>query len=150
MKKQDYSTSFTVNVPVAEVFKNINHVSAWWTGDMEGSSQKLNDVFTVHFADIHTSTQKIIEMVPNQKIVWLVTDSALSFIPNKQEWKDTTIVFEIKEQDNQTQLRFTHIGLVPEIACYNSCSKGWDYFIEGSLFKLLTEGKGTPGIPELP
>jgi hypothetical protein len=37
-----------------------------------------------------------------------------------------------------------HIGLVPEIECYTSCVKGWDQYVKGSLFKLLTEGKGLP------
>lgn len=146
MKKQDYHVSMTVNATVKEVFKNINSVTKWWTDDLEGNSQKLNDEFTVQFGDVHVSKQKLIEVVPDKKVVWLVTDSKLNFIKDQQEWTNTKISFELSQHDNKTQINFTHIGLVPQVECYNSCAKGWDYFIKGSLFKLLTEGKGTPGL----
>lgn len=146
MKQQDYTTSITVDATAHEVYKSINNVTAWWTPDLKGSTQQLNDEFTVQFEDIHLSTQKLIELVPNKKIVWLVTNSNLSFVEDKQEWTNTRIVFDIIPKNNKTEIRFTHIGLVPEFLCYKDCSKGWDYFINGSLYKLLTEGKGTPGL----
>ncbi len=146
MKNQDYTASITVNTSPQEVFKAINSIAEWWTDDLKGDSQKLNDEFTVQFDDLHVSTQRLIEVIPDQKVVWLVTNSSLSFIKDKQEWNNTKISFEISGRDNKTQINFTHFGLVPEIECYNDCTKGWDYFFKGSLFKLLTEGKGTPGL----
>ena len=131
---------------IQDTFKAINGVSKWWTDDLEGSSQKLNDEFIVQFGDIHKTGQKIIEFVPDEKVVWLVTESRLNFIKDKQEWKNTKISFELSRQGDKTQIHFTHIGLVPEVECFKDCSKGWDYYIKGSLFKLLTEGKGTPGL----
>ncbi len=145
MEKQDYTASIMVNATAQEVFQNINSVSKWWTEDLEGNSQKLNDEFTVHFGDVHVSTQKLIELIPDKKVVWLVTDSRLNFIADQQEWNNTKISFEISQHDDKTQIDFTHVGLVPEVECYKDCKKGWDYYIKGSLFKLLTEGKGTPG-----
>jgi hypothetical protein len=136
----------TVNAAAQEVFKSINSVSKWWTDDLEGSSQKLNDEFTVHFGEVHVSTQKVVELIPGKKVVWLVTDSKLNFIKNQQEWNNTTISFELSDHGNKTQINFTHLGLVPAIECYKDCTKGWDYYIKGSLLKLLTEGKGTPGL----
>ena len=146
MKNQNYTILLTVAASAHDVFKSINNVAAWWTDDLKGSSEKLNDVFTVQFADMHVSTQKLIEVIPDEKIVWLVTDSNLSFIKDKSEWTNTTIIFDISRQNNQTQILFTHQGLVPDIECYKDCTKGWEYYIKGSLFKLLTEGKGTPGL----
>jgi Activator of Hsp90 ATPase homolog 1-like protein len=145
MKKQDYNASITVNATAKEVFKSITSVSKWWTEDLEGSSQKLNDEFTVRFDDIHVSKQKLVEVIPDKKVVWLVTDSRLNFVEDKQEWTNTKISFEISNHDNKTKINFTHFGLVPNVECYDGCVKGWDYFIKGSLFKLLTKGKGTPG-----
>jgi hypothetical protein len=87
-----------------------------------------------------------VEVIPNKKVVWLVTDSRLNFISDKQEWTNTKISFELTNHENKTQIYFTHIGLVPKVECYNSCVKGWDHYIKGSLFKLLTEGTGMPGL----
>lgn len=145
MKEQDYYTSITVDATANEAFDSINSVSKWWTENLTGSSQELNDEFTVSFGDVHMSKQKLVEVNTDKKVVWLVTDSKLNFIKDKNEWTNTKIVFEIAENGGKTQIRFTHIGLVPEVECYNSCTKGWDYYIKGSLFKLLTDGKGTPG-----
>jgi hypothetical protein len=146
MKKQDYTALIMVDNSIQDTFKAINNVSKWWTDDLTGRSQKLNDEFTVQFGDIHKTGQKIIEFVPDEKVVWLVTESRLNFIKDKQEWKNTKISFELSRQGDKTQIHFTHIGLVPEVECFKDCSKGWDYYIKGSLFKLLTEGKGTPGL----
>lgn len=146
MKNQNYTINLSVDASAHDVFKSINNVAAWWTDDLKGNSEKLNDVFTVQFADMHVSTQKLIEVIPDKKIVWLVTDSNLSFIKDKSEWTNTTIIFDISRNSNQTHIKFTHVGLVPDIECYKDCTKGWEYYIKGSLFKLLTEGKGTPGL----
>ena len=144
MQQQDYKIVIAAEVSSQEAFETINSVSSWWTADLEGSSQKLNDEFTVRFGDVHVSTQKIIEVIPAKKVLWLVTDSRLNFIEDKQEWTNTTISFDIAEQGNKTFITFTHMGLVPGLECYSSCIKGWDHYIKGSLFNLLAEGKGNP------
>jgi hypothetical protein len=142
--KENYTVNFGVDITPEEAFKRINNISAWWTEHLDGSSQKLNDEFTVRFDDIHVSTQKLIELIPDKKVVWLVTRSRLNFIKDMEEWTNTKISFELSSLDNKTQVTFTHHGLAPDVECYNDCSKGWDYYLKGSLFKLLTEGKGTP------
>lgn len=146
MQEQHYHITLTVDTPAQQVFESINSVTKWWTENLEGSSQNLDEEFTVRFGEVHMSKQKLVEVVPDKKVVWLVTDSKLNFITDQDEWTNTTIVFEIAKKDGKTEIDFTHIGLVPEVECYNSCTKGWDYYIKGSLFKLLTEGKGTPEV----
>ena len=146
MKGTDFTTRLSIEASPQEVFKSINNVRGWWTDQLEGSSEKVDDEFTVHFDPHHVSTQKLIEAIPEKKVVWLVTDSALNFVEDKHEWTGTKIVFEISSKDNKTEINFTHIGLVPKLQCYHGCSKGWTHYIEGSLFKLLTEGKGMPGL----
>ncbi len=146
MKNQDYTAIVTVDNSIQDTFQTINNVTKWWTDDLTGNSQKLDDEFTVQFGDIHKTAQKIIELVPDRKVVWLVTASKLNFIKDEEEWKNTKISFELSRKDDKTQIHFTHFGLVPEVECFKACTKGWDYYIKGSLLKLLTEGKGTPGL----
>lgn len=142
--KKDYSTTFSVNASAHEAFTCINNVTKWWTENLEGDSKYLNDIFTVRFGEVHVSTQKLIEIVPDKKVVWLVTDSNLNFISDKQEWTNTKISFEISEKDNKTFLRFTHHGLVPEVECFDACTNAWSEYIQDSLLPLIATGKGKP------
>jgi len=60
MATSDFTITLSVDRTPNEAFNAINNIRGWWTEDMEGSSQKLNDEFTVRFFDdIHVSTQKI-------------------------------------------------------------------------------------------
>lgn len=142
MKTKDFTTTILLDQTPKEVFDAINNVRGWWQGEIEGSADKLNDVFTYRMKEFHFSKQKVVELIPNQKIVWLVTDSKLSFVKSRSEWTGTKIVFEISEKSNKTQLLFTHLGLVREFECYDGCSNGWTELVQKSLFSLITTGKG--------
>ena len=148
MNKHDYTTAFSVSQTPEEVFDAINNVTGWWTENMEGSSQKLDDEFEVSFGDVHYSKQKLIEVIPGKKVVWLVTDSKLNFIKDKSEWTGTKIVFDISKQRDKTQVRFTQLGLVPEVECYSACSNAWSDYIQNSLLKLIETGIGNPTAKE--
>lgn len=142
MNTIDFTTTILVDQSPLEVFDAINNVSAWWQGQIEGSTSKLNDEFTYRMKEFHFSKQQVVELVPNEKVVWLVTESQLNFIKDKNEWTGTRIIFKITEQHGKTQLRFTHAGLNAEVECYGVCSNGWQQLIQISLFSLITTGKG--------
>jgi hypothetical protein len=144
MRTNHFHTIISVDATAAEAFRCINDVTKWWTENVEGDSHRLNDEFTVQFADVHYSRQRLVELVPDRKVVWLINDSRLNFVSNKNEWNNHRIVFEIITDNNQTQVHFTQIGLVPEIECYDACSNAWSQYIQQSLFNLITKGKGNP------
>ena len=143
MDAQNYHCHFTAGNTAREAFTSITHVGGWWTANLEGATEKLNDVFQVRFGETF-SIIKIIEIVPDKKIVWEVMDCYLHFLKDKSEWKGTRLLWEVEAHTGSTEVRMTHIGLVPEIECYNNCKKGWDYYVKTSLFELLTQGKGRP------
>ena len=142
MNTTDFTTTILVDETPSTVFNAVNHVSGWWQGEIKGSSNNLNDEFTYRMKEFHFSKQKVVEFIPDKKVVWLVTESQLNFIKDKNEWTGTKIIFEITEQDNKTQLRFTHVGLHQNIECYGACSNGWQQLIQQSLLSFITTGKG--------
>ena len=148
MKTNDYTTSFTVDQTPEEVFDAINNVRGWWSEEIDGSTDELGAEFTFHYKNVHRTTQKITELAPGKKAVWHVVESHINFVEEKTEWKGTDIVFEIAKKDDKTELRFTHVGLVPASECHGACSGAWGFYINDSLRRLITTGKGEPNQKE--
>ena len=120
MKTKNYTTSFTVEQSPEKVFDAINNVRGWWSEEIEGRTDKLGSE----------------------------SDAQLKFVKNKTEWNGTKVVFEIAKKGDKTELRFTHVGLVPSFECYSDCSGAWGFYINNSLRNLITTGKGQPAQKE--
>jgi hypothetical protein len=147
MKNQNFTTSLLVDQTPEEVFNAVSNVRGWWSGlyneEIKGNTDKLNEEFTFKAGEgAHYSKQKLVEAIPGKKLVWLVTDSKLTFLKNESEWNGTKLIFDISKKGNKTELTFTHQGLVPEIECYNSCAPAWTQYIQTRLLKLITTAKG--------
>jgi len=148
MTTQDFTTTLLVSQTPLDVFNAINNVRGWWSENIEGGTEKLNDGYIYSYKDVHYCKIKLIEMVPGQKVVWLVLDNYFKFTGDKSEWNGTKIIFDISQKDNQTAMRFTHEGLVPQYECYEICREAWTNYINESLRSLITTGKGQPNTKE--
>ncbi|HXZ04009.1 MAG TPA: SRPBCC domain-containing protein [Ktedonobacteraceae bacterium] len=144
MKQQDYHGSITASVTPQAAFEKISRVSQWWAKDFEGKSDEPNDVFTVRFKNGDWYTIKIAKLIPGKKILWDVIDAEQTWHEDRKEWAGTNIVFEISPLKNGSKVTLTHSGLTPEAECYDKCKMGWDYLMQKSLSKFLTEGIGLP------
>jgi uncharacterized protein YndB with AHSA1/START domain len=144
MKKQDFTTTFSVDQSPQEVFDAVNDVRGWWSEEIEGRTDKLGAEFEFQYKDFHRSTQKITELVPGKKVVWHISNAQLNFVKDKTEWNGTEVVFQITRKGDKTELRFTHVGLVPAFECYGDCSGAWGFYVNDSLRSLITTGKGQP------
>lgn len=143
---ENYVHILEVNTTADKVYQTLtDEIPLWWTELFEGSSWEVGNLFTIRFGDQIHKTMRVQELTRHTKIVWFVEDSliALSELKNQTEWIGTTIIWEIEENKESTQIKLTHIGLNPAIECYEICSNGWLQFL-GSLKKFLETGEGAP------
>ena len=144
MDTPDFTTTILVDQTPKDAFNAINNVRGWWSEEIEGDTDKVNDEFLYHYEDVHRCKMKLIEVVAGKKVVWLVLNNYFKFTKDKSEWTGTKIIFEIAEKDNKTEMRFTHQGLVPAYECYEICRDAWTGYIQKSLRNFITTGKGQP------
>ena len=144
MSNQSYSAIISVDQTPKEAFDDIRNVRGWWSEEIEGSTAKVGDEFSYHYQELHTCTMKLVELVPDKRVAWLVADNHFSFTKDKTEWKGTKVVFDIARKGGKTEIHFTHEGLVPAYECYSVCSDAWGSYIRGSLKSLIATGKGSP------
>lgn len=131
----NFKFSFEVSKQPNEIFLHLINPKNWWVGlfgeEIEGESKNIGDEFTFKAGSgIHFSNQKLIELIPDKKIVWLVTESRLLFLKNENEWACTEIRFDIDVENAKTKITFSHTGLTPEIECYDQCSSAWTQYLQ--------------------
>jgi hypothetical protein len=148
MNSNDFTATFTVERTPEEVFGAINNVRGWWSGNIEGDTDALGAEFTYRYQDIHYTKQKISEFVPNERVVWHIAEAFQNFTEKPDEWVGTDVTFEIMPKGSQTEMRFTHRGLVPEVECFEACSSAWSSYVNGSLKRLIMTGLGAPNPEE--
>jgi len=148
MSNKDFTTGFKVDKSSHEVFNAVNNVRGWWSENIDGDTDHLNEEFLYHYKYVHICKMKIVEFVPDKRVVWLVLDNHFNFTKDKSEWVGNKIVFDIEQQGSETQLTFTHQGLVQGYECYDVCFDAWTSYIQGSLKDLITTGQGKPNTKE--
>ncbi|MGH7522481.1 MAG: SRPBCC family protein [Gemmatimonadales bacterium] len=146
MTSPDYTTSFTVDQSPEEAFAAITNVRGWWSGEIEGDTDRLGAEFTYRVPEVHYCKLKITEFVPGKAVMWHVLNSDLSYTNARHEWDDTRITFQISPKNGKTEICFTHVGLVPQDECYESCSDAWGMLVNGNLRNLITTGRQQPNL----
>lgn len=137
MKTPAYQIDLHVKAGAAEAFRSINDVAGWWTKNLEGNSDQLNDEFTLRFGETYISLH-VVELILNEKISWQVVDCHKHWLKDTKEWKGTRIDWEITTDLDGTHIRFSHVGLVPGLECFDVCSNAWGHYLQG-LVALTSE-----------
>ena len=79
------------------------------------------------------------EAVAFSSVLWTCTNHT-----GHPEWVGTRIVFQISDAHPfGTWLRVHHLGLVPQLSCYNQCEAEWDHFLQ-SIKSYVEHGQGMP------
>ena len=144
MSKQDFTLTISVEATPEEAFDAICNVRGWWSGKIDGQTDRLGAEFTYRYGDTHRSKQKVTEFVRGRRLVWHVLEAELSFVKDTGEWKGTDIVFDISRKNDKTEIRFTHVGLNSKLECHDDCSSAWSSLLSRSLRELIATGKHQP------
>ena len=144
MDNAHFTTRFTVPQSPEAVFAAISNPRQWWSAVIEGDTDRLGAEWHYRYQDVHHATLRTTELVPGKKVVWHVVDNNFNFVKDRKEWTGNDLVFEIDRSGEQTEVRFTQVGLVPSYECYDVCSNAWSSYVAGSLRNLITKGEGQP------
>ncbi len=144
MTDNNLTITFTVDRTPDEAFAGITDVRGWWSGEIDGPTDELGAEFTYRYDDVHRSTQRITELIPGRRVAWHVVDGYLNFVADKTEWTGTDITFDLVPAGDGTEVRFTHVGLVPQQECFETCSSAWHFYVATSLRSLIIDGSGQP------
>jgi hypothetical protein len=144
MTNKNYITAnYTVEIEVEkspnDVFNNLINLKKWWPEDFEGEDIKLNSEFIFTTGDSHYSKNKVIEFVPNEKLVWLATESIRK--TDNFDWTGTKMIFELTPKDNYTIVKFTYDGVVLENES-DRLVQICDMTLKEMFYKFISNGKG--------
>jgi uncharacterized protein YndB with AHSA1/START domain len=140
-----YTKTQNIHTSPHELYKAVTSVPGikhWWSNDVVAN----NGDITVRFGEKNFQTLRLLNLSPDKKVVWewIAQYFPIEGTPKTDEWVGTRVSFDIQANlDGSCTLIFTHLGLTPQLVCYDKCNAGWNHFLE-SLKGYLENGTGTP------
>ncbi len=137
-----YAKQLPIAGPSRRVFDaltSLDGLVGWWASAATGSGSS-GKTFELSFAGLDETITMHVDTARAPSVVqWTcLTHTGLP------DWEGTTIIFELDEKpDDSTQLAFRHVGLLPNLDCYDQCRAGWDHFLP-SLRSYVEQSKGSP------
>lgn len=111
-------------------------VTGWWSTKAEGDT-RVGGVVKFWFEAANGGISvKVLELVPDERVVWEVVDGP-------QEWLGTHIEFRLVPDGDYTIVLFKHTGWAEPVEFMHHCSTKWAVFML-SLKELVETGQGRP------
>ena len=121
----------------------------WWTQTCE--VQEVEGGSATFRFGAHHKTMRIDRLDPGREVRWTCVQAHIEVagLP-PDEWVGTTIAFRLAPSGHAgTRLDVEHLGLTPQLACWELCRTGWEQFL-ASLQALVEQGRGAPFVPADP
>jgi uncharacterized protein YndB with AHSA1/START domain len=144
---KNYQCDILLGAAVSTVYEALTTqkgICGWWTASSQ-TGTAVGETITIRFGTTF-KVMRIENLRPDAEVRWCVIDAQLDVpgLTRTQEWIGTYIVFKLEPQSSSvTRLQMEHIGLTPEIECYEICCRGWTQFL-GSLKNYVETGIGAP------
>ena len=140
-----YAQSLEIDAKPSAIYAAITTAQglrAWWTEDCDVGTE-VGGTHVFRFGP-HRKQFRIASLIPNREVRWHCTASSIVGLQRPGEWVGTEILFRVQPLgQGRSRLAFEHIGLKPELECWDICQDGWRHFLV-SLKMLVEGGRGTP------
>ena len=138
-----------IKAPIAKVYaaiSTIEGVAGWWSRETSGSSSKKGDAVDIRFlapdgGEKGRMTFDVTGLDPDRKVQW-------RFRSGPEEWIGTDVVFDLKQEGEQTIVLFSHENWRERVEFMSHCSMKWATFLL-SLRELVETGAGRPAPHDL-
>jgi uncharacterized protein YndB with AHSA1/START domain len=144
---KNYQADISLGAPVARSYEALTTqrgLRGWWTASCEVGTA-VGERIAIRFGTTF-KVMRIEELQQDSRVRWKVIEAHLDVpgLSRADDWVGTEIVFQLLRESNAaTRLRIEHIGLTPEVGCFEICSQGWRQFL--ASFKSYVEtGMGAP------
>ena len=130
---RDFTASFSVPATREEVYRAITKPHSWWDKKVEGDAAEQGSEF--HYSDDDRYVGFSVQEADGDRVVWTVepTDNP----KEDHEWDDTSLIFDIEEDEGNTKVNFTHRGMRPHDRGYEEIAKTWKDRIAKGLQPLI-------------
>ncbi len=143
----DYAYEMQVHAARPQIIEALTDdtvISRWWTA-VNRSERRGDEVQLFMGGDAPAVVVTIDHAPGTSEVTWSVTDC-----PVMADWVGTRPSFSVRQnRDGTSSIEFRHVGLRPELPCFDQCRAGWNHFMP-SLHQFLETGAGRPNEPRNP
>lgn len=139
----NYTATIKTKLPGDQVYAVITeHMSDWWT-PMSAQFLNLGDRARTDFGGRSYWELEAIRLDRPHVIELRCSEAYHTHegLPDsiQEEWLDTVLRFDIRDANDETEITLTHVGLTPQLTCFDVCKAGWDHYFVGSLSSYLKQ-----------
>ena len=135
MTDQNDPTSLSAARAPADVVAPIADPDSPWEGEATRPRDQLGGA-TDRDQDGHFS-RRVTARIQGGEAIWSVVEVGPTCTEPPDPWLGASIVFEVTKSDGDTQARFAHQGVAPEIQCHESCSDTGTIFVRDCLHQVI-------------
>ncbi|MCL1125142.1 hypothetical protein [Shewanella surugensis] len=149
MSEMSYQKKVRVHADSDEIYQALTRgFGHWWTRP-DNPIVNVGDTATFTFPPGKSYWTLMAQELTPGKTVGLVCTDARHIHQGQPksietEWLGTQLIWRIKNYGTYREIYFTHMGLEPELLCFDICKCGWDHFFLRSLPAYLDVGQGEP------
>lgn len=135
----DIHHNFVVKAPSDKVFNAFctpQGLDSWWT--MKSSSTpEIGNLYRFYFGPEYDWQAEVIHLVQGQELTWRM-------VKTMDEWKKTTIGFQLIEKEGITHVHFFHLGWAEASEHFGITTYCWGQLLHG-LKMYVEDGIIIPG-----